>query len=347
MNALDGLRPVVSPLLLTLRVESACTLPGALAIPSAGPDATQVSFMGYAAGSSTQLRADAVAETVRLAHPDWTVNSMAFGGEARLIANRIAGEVHFLYTQSTRVLEFEVQQPLHPDIDFARAAAHRMVMPSSLLYVHFFAQRDAPIKTPRDIVNSHYAYRVGVGSGVSRLLLDKVLGYYGVGIDEAEAWGARHEAIVLASAEGAGALQSHYVDLAFDWMSVLNPQFTALDLELRLLLISDPGLVGMFESVGCAPTTIRGGAHAFAPQDVPTVAAPQHLAVRADMADDVVYEVLKAVYDHSDILFAAHAESRNWFSSDGVAAAVPAAERSGEQFHPGVLRFCRELGWIA
>ena len=116
---------------------------------------------------------------------------------------------------------------------------------------------------------------------------------------------------------------------------------------LCLALVDDPGLVDMLADLGCVPATIRGGAYAFAPEDVPTVAAPQHLAVRADMPDDVVYEVLKAVYERSDILFAAHAESRNQFSPYGVAAALTAAERSGEQFHPGALRFYREMGWVA
>ena len=88
------------------------------------------------------------------------------------------------------------------------------------------------------------------------------------------------------------------------------------------------------------------GAYSFVAADVPTVAAPQYLAVRAGMPDDTVYEVLKAVYEHSDILFAAHAESRLRFSPDGIAAGLAAAERSGDEFHPGALRFYREMGWV-
>jgi len=303
--------------------------------------------MGYAAGSSTQLRADALAEAVRLAHPEWKVSSMASGGEARLIANRIAGEVDFFYTQSTRSLELELQQPLHPDVDFAQSAAYRLVMPASLLHVHFFVQRDAPVETPRDIVDSRYPYRAGVGSGVSRLLLDKVLRHYGASIDAAEAWGARHETVVIASAEGAEALQSHRIDIGFGWTSVPNAHFLGDELNVKLLPLNDPGLVAMFKGFGCVTAAIRGGAYAFAPVDVPTVAAPQYLAVRADMPDDIVYQVVKAVYDHSEILFAAHAESREFFSRDTVAESISAAADSGDAFHPGALRFYRELGWVA
>lgn len=337
---------VVSLLLLAALPLAACAAGGPAAAPATGEGEVEVSFRGYAAGSSTQLRADALAEAVRLEHPEWKVSSMASGGEARLISDRIAGEVDFFYTQSTRVLELELQQPLHPGLDFAEAAAYCLVMPASLLYVHFFAREDAPVDTPREIVDSRYPYRAGVGSGVSRLLLDKVLGYYGASIEAAESWGASHETVVIASAEGAEALQSGRIDIGFGWTSVPNAQFLGGELDVKLLPVSDPGLVDMFRDLGCVTSVIRGGAYAFVPADVPTVAAPQHLAVRAGMPDDVVYEVVKAVHTHREILFAAHAESRVHFSPAGVAAAVSACDASGDVFHPGALRFYREMGWL-
>ena len=329
---------------LLLLVPAACAPADSTA--GEGQPATSVTFIGYAAGSSTQLRADALAEAVRLAHPDWSVSSMASGGEARLIATRIAGEADFFYTQSTRVLELEVQQPLHPDIDFAQAAAYRLVMPSARLYMHFFAQDYAPVERPRDIIDSHYPYRAGVGAGVSRLLLSRVFEHYGATLEEAEGWGASHETIVIASSEGAEALQSDRINIGFGWTSVPNAQFTALALDVKLLPIDDPGLVGMFEDLGCVPVVIPAGSYAFVMSDVPTVAAPQYLAVRADMPEETVYEVLKAVYDRSDILFAAHAESRVQFTAEGIASAMATATRNGEAFHPGALRFYREMGWI-
>ena len=338
-----GLRWTYVPLvLLTLLAACAPAQPAGMVSQAS----TTVSFVGYAPGSSTQLRANALAEAVRLAHPDWNVSSMASGGEARLIASRIAREADFFYTQSTRVLELAVQQPLHPDIDFAEATAYRLIMPSARLYVYFFAQDDAPVVVPRDIIESRYPYRAGVGSGVSRLLLSRVFEHYGSSLEEAEAWGASHETIVIASAEGAEALQSGRIDIGFTWTSVPNAQFAALALDVKLLPIDDPGLVGMFEELGCVPAVIPEGSYSFVTADVPTVAAPQYLAVRADVPDDIVYQVVKAVYDRSDILFAAHAESRLQFSAEGIRAALVTAQRNGESFHPGALEFYRDMGWV-
>jgi TRAP-type uncharacterized transport system substrate-binding protein len=65
------------------------------------------------------------------------------------------------------------------------------------------------------------------------------------------------------------------------------------------------------------------------------------------MPDDVVYEVLKAVFNHMDLLVAVHAETDDLLTAETVSAAIALAERNGEPYHPGALRFYREMGWIS
>ncbi|NLE95661.1 MAG: hypothetical protein GX600_08290, partial [Dehalococcoidia bacterium] len=129
--------------------------------------------MGFTAGSPTHLAAGALAEAVRMNHPEWSVSSMAAGGEAIMVSKRIAGEVDFFFGRSSRALEIETQAPLHPDIDFGAATQYQLVMPFSMSYVHLLASLETGLMSIRDIVERRYPYRFGSGAGVTRLLFSK------------------------------------------------------------------------------------------------------------------------------------------------------------------------------
>jgi hypothetical protein len=305
-----------------------------------------LSVVGFTAGSSTQLRADAIAEAVRLEHPDWKVTSMAAGGEARLMEKRMSGEADLFFPPSPRALELQVQTPLHPNEDFEELTGYRVVLPSSLVWLHLLARSDIGFDEPSDLVTQRYPFTAGCGSGVMNLLFMNMLQYYGSDLDEAESWGAKLEVVLLSSAEGVEALESGRIDVGLTWAGLPSAPFLGLDSDVKTLPIEDAGLVRMFESLGCIPEVIPAGTYPFVTRDVPTVAAPQPLVARAELPDDVVYGVVKAVFRHSELLSAAYADSARHMTPEAVAAAVALCERTGDAFHPGALRFYREMGWV-
>jgi TRAP transporter TAXI family solute receptor len=311
------------------------------------PDGVDLVFMGFIAGGSMQMRSDAIAETVRLEHPEWHVTSFAPGGEARLQETRILGEADFYLPPVFRPLEIEVHGPLHPDIDYEKATDYRIVLPSSFTYVHLLALDKTGLNDIGDIVERRYPFVMGSGTGIVRLLFDKMLGYYGASIAETEAWGAKYTAAVMAAAEGVEALESGSIDLGFTYASIPHPLYMAVDSNVRLLSISDPGLLQLLEAYGCSPAVIPAGTYPFVDSDVPTVYAQESLATRPDMPDDIVYEVCKAVFAHMDVLLAAHPSSGRQLTPEGVAAAVALAEKNGQSYHPGALKFFREKGWLS
>ena len=310
------------------------------------PEVT-LSVLGFAAGTSTQLRADAIAEAVRLEHPDWKVTSMAAGGEARLMEKRMSGEADLFFPPSPRALELEVQTPLHPDGDFDSLTAYRVVMPSSFVWLHLLARDDTAFNKPSDLVMGRYPFTAGCGAGIMTLLFTSILQYYGADLEEAESWGAKLEVMLLASAEGVEALESGRIDVGLTWAGIPIAQFLGMNSDVRLLPFEDPGLVRMFESLGCVPAVIPAGTYPFVTRDVPTVAAPQPLVARAELPDEVVYGVVKAVFRHIELLSAAYADSARHMTQEGVAAAVALSEQTGDAFHPGALKYYRERGWIS
>jgi TRAP transporter TAXI family solute receptor len=323
----------------------ACTAPAAT--QSTSPDRTIITFMSFAAGTSGQVRMDAIAESVRLNHPELAVSSQAAGGEARLIEKRIAGAADFYNTMSPRALDLLVNTPLYPQVDFAAATDYLIVMPASSMYVHFLARGETQLDSPADIVARRYPAKIGSGVGVVRVVLAQMFEYYGTTLPETESWGARYETLMMAGAEGVEALEAGRIDAGITWGSLPQPALMGVSSNVKLLPVSDPGLVAHLEGLGCVPAMIPAGTYPFVTDDVATVAAPQYFVARPEMPDDVVYEVLKAIYDHAELLYSVHPEARSLLAPEGVSHAMDIARRSGDVFHPGALKYYRERGWIA
>lgn len=306
----------------------------------------QITLLGFAAGTTSQLWMDAVGEALRRENPGWTVTSKAAGGEARLIASRLAGEADFFITLGLRRLEVLVQEPLHPDIDYERASEYRLVIPAFLMPVHFLARTDTGLATPGDIVERRYPYHLGIGAGVARNLFFLSLQHYGASPDDAASWGASYETLLMNSAEGVEALLSGRVDTGFTYAGIPNSVLAGITSGVRLLPLDDPGLASTLAEWGCLPASIPSGTYSYVTEDVETVAPLQSLATRADMPDDVVYGLLEAVFEHRDLILAAHGGAAQLWTPEFLSTAIALGERNGEPYHPGALRFYQEQGWI-
>jgi TRAP transporter TAXI family solute receptor len=71
--------------------------------------------------------------------------------------------------------------------------------------------------------------------------------------------------------------------------------------------------------------------------DVPVVAMSNILAVDARMNDDLVFEITRALFDHSADLVAVHAEAKHLTPANAVLG-------SPIDFHPGAIRYYAERG---
>ena len=315
-------------------------------LPGEEPQNLDITILGFRAGTSMQLRADAIAEAIRIEYPSWKVSSLAPGGEAQLLDKRIAGKWDYLLTPYPRRLELEVHTPLHPEMDFARATEYSFVMPTSPHYIQIFALGKTGLNAIRDIVDKKYPFKEGSGAGGARLLFTKLLEYYGTSFSEAEAWGASHEIVIVTTPAGVEALQTGRIDIGLSWSGIPNPPLMGTTFDLKLLPIDDPGLVEIFESLGYYQAIIPAGTYPFVTEDVMTMAETEFLAARPDVPEDVVYSTLKALFKNKYILVAAHNDFGEEMKSEAIAETIAVVEKAGIAIHPGALKYYREQGWI-
>ena len=346
MTIKRGALLVVCMVLALAILLSACPGPAPTTPSGERPQGIELTILGFIVGTSFQLRADAIAEVIRLEYPDWTVHSIAPGGESQLVSKRIAGEGDFFLTPYVRQLEIEVQAPLHPEIDYEQVTAYNIVVPTADQYIHFFALGNTGLTSIRDIVDQEYPFTVGVGPGGSGGQFAKILEYYGVSLAETESWGAKREFVVVTTPTGVEALQSGRIDTGISWSGLPCPPFMGVTFDLKLLPVDDPGLVEMLKTMGYYETTIPAETYPFLTEDVPTVASTSYLATPPSLSEDIVYYTLKAVFNRKDMLIAAYAVFENHLTQEAVVASAAISEVTGVPFHPWALRFYREMGWL-
>lgn len=89
-----------------------------------------------------------------------------------------------------------------------------------------------------------------------------------------------------------------------------------------------------------ATATIPGGMYEGSPNDTSTFGVKATFVTSADVPDDVIYEVVKAVFDNFDRFKGLHPAFANLqqeeMISDGLSAPL----------HPGAEKYYREQGWI-
>jgi TRAP transporter TAXI family solute receptor len=339
--------PAVGVMLALAILLAACPGPATTAPVGDRPHNVVLNVVGFMVGTSNQLRIDTIAEAIRMEYPDWKVNSLSAGGEAQLVSKYIAGETDLCLNMYPRQLEIELQAPLHPEIDYAQATEYRLVMPSSPRTVHFFARGDTGLSSVREIVDEKRQLTWGIGAGGSTLVVDKILEHYGVSWEEAEGWGMKRETLYMPSPDGAEALQSGRVDIGITWTAPPCPAYMGVTFDIKLLPIDEPDLVQLFNEMGFYEvTTMPAGTYPFVTEDVPTVSETSHLVARLGLPEDVVYYALKALFKQKDFLAAAITGFESEMTAEAIAKSWAISQSTGLIFHPGAIRFYREMGWI-
>lgn len=86
-----------------------------------------------------------------------------------------------------------------------------------------------------------------------------------------------------------------------------------------------------------SPYIIPAGTYPGQDEDIPTIAQPNFLAVRSDIADDDVYRITQAIYENLGFLRAIH-KATNAMAVEQAITGLPLP------LHPGAARYYREAG---
>lgn len=196
-------------------------------------------------------------------------------------------------------------------------------------YVQIVASKESGIATLADLKGKRLS--VGAPRSGTELNARAILAAAGLSYDDLG------KVEYLPFAESVELMKNRQLDATLQSAGLGVASIRDLSTSVDIVVVDIPAEI--VEKVG-APyfaATIPAGTYSGQEADVATAAVPNFLVTRADLSEDIVYGMTKAIFDNLDALVAAHAAARG-ISLDGATANLPVP------LHPGAERYFREKG---
>ena len=197
------------------------------------------------------------------------------------------------------------------------------------------ARTDSGIKSFDDL----FGKRVNIGNPGSgqRATMEVVLNAVGKSIDDFSL------ASELKPAEQSAALGDNKVDAIIYTVGHPNGsiQEAASTIESHIVPVTGPAIDTLVsENPYYAKAVIPGGMYKGTDQDVETFGVKATFVTSANVPDEVVYEVVKAVFENFNRFKDLHPAFENLNEEDMISAGLSAP------LHPGAEMYYKERGWI-
>ena len=207
-----------------------------------------------------------------------------------------------------------------------------------------YALKSSGIRTFKDLKGK----TISVGAPGGTMHLDFFRWVEANGLDPKKDFG---KVLFLPSSEAMEAVKTGQVDVAVELSSIPSPQISELSI-LRPVHILEflPGTRAdvMQKYPQYLPTTIEKGAYNGIDQPIETVGTGAMFACRADLPDDLVYEIVKTVYSQEGVDYLGNVIAALNAKEDqsSTVAAIKDMEHVPIPLHPGAERYFREIGLI-
>ncbi len=196
-------------------------------------------------------------------------------------------------------------------------------------YVQIVASKDSGIATLADLRGKRLS--VGAPRSGTELNARAILGAAGLTYDDLG------KVEYLPFAESVELIKNRQLDATLQSAGLGVASIRDLAASVDIVVVAVPA--DIVEKVG-APyfaTTIPAGTYQGQEADVATAAVPNFLVTRADLSDDLVYAMTKAIFDNLDAMVAAHAAAKQ-MTVEGATANLPIP------LHPGAEKYFKEKG---
>jgi hypothetical protein len=196
-------------------------------------------------------------------------------------------------------------------------------------YVQIVASKDSGIATLADLKGKRLS--VGAPRSGTELNARAILAAAGLTYDDLG------KVEYLPFAESVELIKNRQLDATLQSAGLGVASIRDLATSVDIVVVEVPADIVAKVGSPYLAATIPAGTYQGQDADVATAAVPNFLVTRADLSDDLVYAMTKAVYDNLDALVAAHAAAKG-ISLDKAAADLPIP------LHPGAERYFREKG---
>lgn len=210
--------------------------------------------------------------------------------------------------------------------DFAHEGTNLLCMaPIHVLYWNIIVDKDSPIQTIWDLDGK----RVNIQPKGSSAESTATSLFNAIGVEIIPSYYRHTEA-----AEGmrSGTIDAH-------WQGGSNPVWMeyAVRKPIRVIEFSDDDIAKIREKLPfLSPVMFPAGDYYEGEPDVQVVGTWALLMCRENLEDEVVYEITKGIYEHKDLMLAAHPGAADIGLDKVLDSTVP--------YHPGAIKYYEEEG---
>ena len=207
-----------------------------------------------------------------------------------------------------------------------------------VLQAYFLVRDDSPLKSIEQMIKEKYPVRMVLTtrSATPELAVRRLLAESGVTYKDIESWGGKISFVGFAEAEGM--ISDGHCDVYVGPVLGAIVQMVTTN-KMRLLPWKESVIDTVCNKYAYDKQMLPKGKYNFVEKDTPCMAESNIILVRADMSDDLVYNITRAICEHADTIRASGPTYVGFDPRNLV-------KNVGGKLHPGAERYYREQGWI-
>lgn len=197
-------------------------------------------------------------------------------------------------------------------------------------YIQIVASADSGIKTIQDLKGK----RISVGAPKSGTELNARAVLKAAGLSYSDFSKVEY----LPFGESVELMKNRQLDVTLQSAGLGVSSLRDLATSQKIVVVAIPEeIVKKIGDAAYQPAAIPAKTYEGQDQDVPAVAIQNFLVTREGVSDDIVYKMVKAVFENHDALVAAHSAAKA-ITKENAVKSLPAP------LHPGAAKYFREIG---
>lgn len=295
-------------------------------------------------GGGKNFRNSSLTEAVRRGNPGWVVSSIS-GPSLHVILGMISrGELEVTTTRAAQIIE--VEKGLLGGKPLGTGPVHlRWICVSNYALVTFYVLESVPVNSVDELLEKRYPIKASIGTRGSDpyIQAEEVLNAYGVTFKDLRSWGARLH--LQPSGRSVKMLRDGIIEGKFHVGTVPEPAWDDVSRTrpLKLFTLRSEKIIKALEQRGYERKVVPAGSYNFTPKDVPTLGAANLVVIRADVGDEVAYNVARSIWENREFLHTMHPVFKRNLNKETIS---PIYRRFKDLAHPGAVRYWKEQGII-
>jgi TRAP transporter TAXI family solute receptor len=328
-----------------MRTTTLAIVAGALALsaPAAAQQKYNLTIAGYSPGGLVSTVGAGLDKALNTAYPGSTLTYQTSSGGLANAMLLEQNKVPLALISNTELdIAIKGKPPINKPLKDLRILFHPYSPGSRFQATHVLANKSWAdkhgIATVADIAKKKPPMRIAVNrpGNVDGDVGLAVLSQNGISQDDIKAWGG--QVVRAASQEQTSLMLDRRLDAIIFGISINHPriQEMANGLELVMLPITEPTAQKIVDDLGGKTCTIKANEYKFLAADSASVCVGMSVVVRADMDEQLAYNITKGVVEQIDKYKAAHRLLQKVVTIESL------TEKGQAPFHPGAEKYLRE-----